>query len=112
MIPYDNIVEWRATTAPWVDDAQVEQDLILSRAVVSIFNDPWLHDRLAFRGGTVLHKCLLAPAARYLRISEQADHRFRSKPITHFGGSRSPLSVEGDQGFRSKPISRFGGCRS
>lgn len=65
MIPYDNIVEWRATTAPWVDDAQVEQDLVLSRAVVSIFNDPWLHDRLAFRGGTVLHKCLLAPAARY-----------------------------------------------
>jgi predicted nucleotidyltransferase component of viral defense system len=65
MIPYDNIVEWRATTAPWVDDAQVEQDLVLSRAVVSIFNDPWLHDRLAFRGGTVLHKCLLPPAARY-----------------------------------------------
>ncbi len=30
-----------------------------------IFNDPWLEQRLAFRGGTVLHKCHLAPAARY-----------------------------------------------
>lgn len=65
MIPRANIVEWRATTAPWVDDAQVEQDLILSRAILLIFNDEWLRERLAFRGGTVLHKCHLAPAARY-----------------------------------------------
>lgn len=65
VIPQANIVEWRTTTAPWVDDAQVEQDLVLSRAVVEIFSDAWLHDRLAFRGGTVLHKCHLAPAARY-----------------------------------------------
>jgi predicted nucleotidyltransferase component of viral defense system len=65
MIPYANIVEWRATTAPWVDDAQVEQDLVLSRAILLVFNDDWLRARLAFRGGTVLHKCLLAPAARY-----------------------------------------------
>lgn len=65
MIPQANIVEWRATSAPWIDDAQVEQDLVLSRAVVEIFSDPWLSQRLAFRGGTVLHKCHLAPAARY-----------------------------------------------
>lgn len=65
MIPRANIVEWRATTAPWVDDAQVEQDLVLSRAILLIFNDPWLCSHLAFRGGTVLHKCHLAPAARY-----------------------------------------------
>ena len=31
-----------------------------------------------------------------VRISEQADHSFRSKPITDFGGSRSPISVEAD----------------
>jgi len=65
MIPRANIIEWRATTAPWIDDAQVEQDLVLSRAILLIFNDPWLCARLAFRGGTVLHKCHLAPAARY-----------------------------------------------
>jgi predicted nucleotidyltransferase component of viral defense system len=65
MIPRNHIVEWRTTTAPWADDAQVEQDLVLSRAVVNIFSDPFLRERLAFRGGTVLHKCHLAPAARY-----------------------------------------------
>lgn len=31
MIPLDFITEWRAT-APWIQDSQVEQDLILSRA--------------------------------------------------------------------------------
>jgi len=33
VIPQAHITAWRAT-APWVDDAQVEQDLVLSRAVV------------------------------------------------------------------------------
>lgn len=65
MIPEANLIEWRATTAPWLDLTQVEQDLVLSKAVVEIFNDQWLARRLAFRGGTVLHKCHLAPAARY-----------------------------------------------
>lgn len=31
MIPFDYITEWRAE-APWTTEAQVEQDLILSRA--------------------------------------------------------------------------------
>ena len=31
MIPFDYITEWRAE-APWIDDAQVEQDLVISRA--------------------------------------------------------------------------------
>jgi hypothetical protein len=33
MIPQANITAWRAS-APWPDDAQVEQDLVLSSAVV------------------------------------------------------------------------------
>ena len=37
MIPFDFITEWRAT-APWISDVQVEQDLIITRAVVEIFN--------------------------------------------------------------------------
>ena len=32
MIPFDFITEWRAQV-PWVDDAQVEQDLAISRAL-------------------------------------------------------------------------------
>ena len=39
MIPFDYITEWRAE-APWTSEAQVEQDLILSRAVVAMFAEP------------------------------------------------------------------------
>ena len=55
MIPQADIVAWRQF-APWVNDAQVEQDLIISRALISIFQSPFLADRLAFQGGTALHK--------------------------------------------------------
>ncbi len=63
MIPFDFITEWRGH-APWVLDAQVEQDLILSRALVEMFRDPDVARMLAFRGGTALYK-LRIPAARY-----------------------------------------------
>ncbi len=64
MIPQAYINEWR-TTAPWSTDAQVEQDLILSRALLEIFSEPLLRKSLAFRGGTALHKLFIEPAARY-----------------------------------------------
>ena len=40
MIPSQNIVEW-SQTAPWAEQRQVEQDLIISRALVEIFGDPF-----------------------------------------------------------------------
>ncbi len=64
MIPRDYITEWRSH-APWVDDAQVEQDLVISRALVEIFSNPLLARSLAFRGGTALYKLYLTPPARY-----------------------------------------------
>lgn len=64
MIPRDYITAWRAQ-APWVQDFQVEQDLIISRALVAIFSHPLLAKGLAFRGGTALYKLYLKPAARY-----------------------------------------------
>ncbi|MBK9131265.1 MAG: nucleotidyl transferase AbiEii/AbiGii toxin family protein [Gammaproteobacteria bacterium] len=63
MIPRDFITEWRAV-APWVDDAQVEQDLVISRALVNIFSHSLLKAELAFRGGTALYKLHLG-ASRY-----------------------------------------------
>jgi hypothetical protein len=45
VIPFDYITEWRAE-APWIDDAQVEQDLVISRALVEIFRHPALADSL------------------------------------------------------------------
>ena len=64
MIPRDFITEWRAE-APWVQDFQVEQDLVISRALVEIFSHRVLREALAFRGGTALYKLHLKPAARY-----------------------------------------------
>lgn len=64
MIPRANITAWRAL-APWPDDAQVEQDLVLSRAMVEIFSRPDSAERLAIRGGTALHKLFFEPPARY-----------------------------------------------
>ncbi len=42
----------------------IEQDLVITRALVEIFNHPALADNLAFRGGTALYKLHL-PAVRY-----------------------------------------------
>ena len=63
MIPKAFIDQWRGT-APWASDHQVEQDLVISRALVEIFSDSFLAEKLAFRGGTALYKLHL-PAARY-----------------------------------------------
>lgn len=64
MIPQAYITAWRAT-APWPDDAQVEQDLALSRAVVELFSIPELHGKLALRGGTALNKLFFTEPVRY-----------------------------------------------
>ena len=64
MIQQAYITAWRAT-APWQDDAQVEQDLVLTRAVVEIFQNPQLANKLALRGGTALNKLFIHPPSRY-----------------------------------------------
>ena len=50
---------------PWSAPYQVEQDLLLCLAMRAIFEDRFLSHQVAMRGGTVLHKVHLAPAARY-----------------------------------------------
>ena len=64
MIPIDFITEWRQV-APWPSNEQVEQDLIISRAIVEMFNLEQISKRLAWRGGTALHKLYLSSAPRY-----------------------------------------------
>lgn len=44
---------------------QVEQDLLLCRAMASIFNDGFLSDQVAMRGGTLLHKVYLTLPSRF-----------------------------------------------
>ena len=50
---------------PWPAQYQVEQDLLLCRAMVALFEDAFLSSQVAMRGGTLLHKVHLAPPARY-----------------------------------------------
>lgn len=78
MIPQAAITAWRAQ-APWALPEQIEQDLVLSRALVAIFSSPSLATELAFRGGTALHKLHLRPPGRY---SEDLDFvQVRAGPI-------------------------------
>jgi len=94
MIPRDFVTEWRAH-APWVQDFHVEQDLVISRALVAIFADPLLATCLAFRGGTAIHKLHLRPAARYSSGAfEHVVERF-DRAVTADRKRRHEMSREG-----------------
>ncbi len=64
MIPEAYIAAWRSR-APWSTDVQVEQDLVISRAIIDIFSDDRLVSQVAFRGGTAIHKLLFDTPGRY-----------------------------------------------
>jgi predicted nucleotidyltransferase component of viral defense system len=64
VIPRADITAWRKT-APWPDDTHVEQDLVLSRVLVELYNQPVVAEQGVFRGGTALHKLYFNPPGRY-----------------------------------------------
>jgi predicted nucleotidyltransferase component of viral defense system len=64
MIPLSDIRAW-GNVAPWINDEQIEQDLIICRSLIEIFSNDTLSSNLAFRGGTALHKLYLNPQSRY-----------------------------------------------
>ncbi len=78
MIPFDYIQEWQSQ-APWSDLRQVEQDLIISRAICDLFNGTRLQGKIAFRGGTAIYKLLFQQPMRY---SEDIDLvQMQAEPI-------------------------------
>ena len=78
MLPRRYIEEWKEF-APWPEDAQVEQDLVIEKAMLELFSSQFLQERLAFRGGTALHKIFLKPQVRY---SEDIDLvQIKAEPI-------------------------------
>jgi predicted nucleotidyltransferase component of viral defense system len=103
MIPNTAIIEWQ-NIAPWPDSESVEQDLIISRAIVEIFRDDFLRTNLAFRGGTALHKLFLAPASRY---SEDIDlvQTTEGPAGIIFDHLRAALSFMGDPRTKRKTVS-------
>ena len=64
MIPMGNITAW-GNIAPWAELRQIEQDLIICRALVELFSDDFLKNELRFRGGTALNKLHFPKAIRY-----------------------------------------------
>ena len=70
MIPVNAVTAW-STNHPWPTSEEVEQDLLLSRAICAIANDDYLGSELVFRGGTALHKLHLERPYRY---SEDLDY--------------------------------------
>ncbi|MDF1487944.1 nucleotidyl transferase AbiEii/AbiGii toxin family protein [Tessaracoccus caeni] len=94
MIPADAVTAWGLTHA-WRTAEQIEQDLLLSRAICEIANHPYLGDELVFRGGTAFHKLHLTEALRY---SEDLDY------VRSTAGGIGPVTkalteLGGDLGF-------------
>jgi len=100
MIPEYAIKEWNKTV-PWHRNEQIEQDLVICRALVALFNDEYLASHLAFRGGTALHKLYLQPQPRY---SEDIDLvQINTEPIKEtMGRIRKVLSFLGEPKIKQK----------
>jgi len=64
MIPRADIIAWRKY-APWNSNEQVEQDLIICRALVELYSHPLIQTTCSFRGGTAIHKLYMSPSPRY-----------------------------------------------
>lgn len=78
MIPKNFILEWIGVV-PWSEPRQVEQDLIITNALLKLYGDPILKEALAFRGGTALNKLFFTESFRY---SEDIDLvQIASQPI-------------------------------
>lgn len=78
MIPRLFIEQWQQN-APWQNLDMVEQDLIINRALVSLYQNQKIKESLIFRGGTALNKIYLKPSARY---SEDLDFvQTKAQPI-------------------------------
>lgn len=50
MIPRANILAWQ-TFMPWPNMQLVEHDLILSKAICTLYQHPHIRENLVFRGG-------------------------------------------------------------
>ena len=52
-------IEESKNSIPWKYDYMIEQDMIISRALESLYNNDLIRDTLVFKGGTALNKLFL-----------------------------------------------------
>ena len=120
MIPYDALTAW-SVDHPWPTHEQVEQELVLSRAICAIAEHSYLRDELVFRGGTALHKLHVARALRY---SEDLDYvRTTASGVGQVTGSlqdfgrelgfevRTRVTAYPKVFWRTTVLAAFGPCR-
>jgi len=100
MIPELYLQDWKKH-ALWQTNEQIEQDLVISRAIVEIFSDDLLRNSLVFRGGTALHKLYINPQIRY---SEDIDLvQINAEPIkATIDRIRKVLSFLGEPKIKQK----------
>lgn len=100
MIPQPAIKQWQEAFS-WQKDYQIEQDLIICRTVCALFNDEYLAEHLAFRGGTAFNKLYLHPQPRY---SEDIDLvQIKAEPIKEtIDKIREVLSFLGEPKIKQK----------
>lgn len=95
VVPKSYIQAWKSR-APWQLDDMVEQDLVLTRALVEIYEDSYLSSRLAFRGGTALYKLHILPAYRYSEDLDFVQIKSESigQTIDHIKNKLNPILGE------------------
>ncbi len=98
MIFQEHIDEW-TKVVPWQEARQIQQDLIITIALLKLYNDPNIRNTLAFRGGTALNKIFFEKPYRY---SEDIDLvQIESGPI----GPIFKLIKDALESFLGKPRS-------
>ena len=79
MIPQTAITAWR-NVAPWASADQVEQDLILSRAICELYQHPQIRENLVFRGGTgkpgIFNLILFSNQGQHIKMFSGVDFNF------------------------------------
>lgn len=101
MIATSYIISWKNSYAPWQSDAYVEQDLLITKILNDIYSNDFLKSKIAFRGGTALHKLFMKSAARYSEDIDlvQLDEEHIGEVLTEL---RKTLSYLGKPAFKAK----------
>jgi len=100
MIPRPSILLWEDQEAPWLENWQIEHDLMMSRVLVEIFSHKLLSESLLFRGGTALGKLHFSKPHRFsedldlVQIEPGPIKQSIQKPLLHEVMDELPLELK------------------
>lgn len=100
MIPRPSILLWEDQEAPWLENWQIEHDLMMSRVLVEIFSHKLLSESLLFRGGTALGKLHFSKPHRFsedldlVQVEPGPIKQSIQKPLLHEVMDELPLELK------------------